>query len=272
MAGEVAVKAKRPSSFVLRPSSTRTPASRKERPPPSRNRPPPRGNRNLLLAGLPAADYARLLPALEVIPLKLKDLLYTPDHPIEYVYFPGGGFCSVLTVLKDGEMVEVVTIGREGMVGTFAATDGRSTTSATMVQGETDTCYRMTVDAFRGEMERRGAFYERVTRYGQALVGFIMQSTACNAVHSVEQRLARWLLMAQDRMESDQFALTQEFVAMMLGVTRPTVTDVAGALQKAGLIMYQRGRVTIRDREKLEAASCECYRATTDLIAAATQG
>src|SRR5207248_3852223 len=128
----------------------------------------------------------------------------------------------------------------------------------------------MKADAFRREMERRGAFYELMTHYAQALVGFIMQSTACNAVHSVEQRLARWLLMARDRMGSDEFPLTQEFVAMMLGASRPTVTVVAGTLQRAGLITYHRGRVKIEDGEKLEAASCECYHTATDLLKSVT--
>ena len=135
-----------------------------------------------------------------------------------------------------------------------------------MVQGETDTCYRMHVDAFRREIERRGAFHELMTHFTQALYGFVAQSTACNAVHSVEQRLARWLLMARDRMGRDDFPLTQEFVAMMLGASRPTVTVVAGTLQKAGLITYHRGHVTIVDGERLEAASCECYRTATDLL------
>src|SRR5213075_885166 len=111
-------------------------------------------------------------------------------------------------------------------------------------------------------------FYALLTRYHLAFVGFIMQSTACNAVHSVEQRLARWLLMARDRMGSDEFPLTQEFVAIMLGASRPTVTLVASTLQKAGLIRYHRGRITIVDGEKLEEASCECYRTTTDLLKA----
>jgi len=210
------------------------------------------------------------VPALDVVPLKLKDLLHKPGERIEHVYFPGGGFCSIVTVLEDGRMVEVATVGREGMVGATAALDGNPMWSATMVQGETDTCYRMRADAFRREMDRRGAFYELLTLYSQALVGFIMQSTACNAVHTVEQRLARWLLMAYDRMGSDEFPLTQEFVAMMLGANRPTVTVVAGTLQKAGLITYHRGRVTILDRRNLEAASCECYRAATSLLKGVT--
>jgi CRP-like cAMP-binding protein len=240
---------------------------------PSANRPPPAGNPNQLLASLPATDYARVLAVLEVVPLNLKELLHKPGQPIQHAFFPAGGYVSVLTVLEDGRMVEVATIGREGMIGAFAAADGGiSPASATLVQGASDSCYRMTIDAFRAEMARRGAFYELVTRYAQALVGFIMQSTACNAVHSVEQRLARWLLMAHDRMERDDFPITHEFIAMMLGASRPTVTVVAGTLQKAGLITYHRGHVTIVDREQLEAASCECYRAATDLLKSVTHG
>jgi CRP-like cAMP-binding protein len=224
----------------------------------SANRPPPTRNPNHLLAALSAADYARILPSLTVIPLKLKDILHKPGDPIRHVYFPGGGFCSMLTVLEDGSMVEIATVGREGMVGVSAILDGTPVTSAAMVQGATDICYRMNVDAFREEIDRRGAFHELMAHFAQALFGFVAQSTACNAIHSVEQRLARWLLMAQDRMGSDEFPLTQEFVAMMLGASRPTVTIVAGTLQKAGLIKYRHGHVTIVDRENLEAASCEC--------------
>ena len=234
------------------------------------NRPPPAAVQNLLLAALPKVDRDRLIPTLDVVPLRLKDLLHKPGEHVEYVYFPGGGFCSIVTVLEDGGMVEVATIGREGMVGVTAVLDGSPVSSASLVQGETDTCYRMRAAAFREEMDRRGAFYNLLTHFSQAFVGFIMQSTACNAVHSVEQRLARWLLMAQDRMGTDEFPLTQEFVAMMLGATRPTVTIVAGTLQKAGLITYHRGRVKILDRAELESASCECYRAATDLLRAVT--
>jgi CRP-like cAMP-binding protein len=240
---------------------------------PTANRPPPSPTTaNALLAALPADDYDRITPFLDVVPLKLKDVIYRPAERIEHVYFPGGGFFSILTPLHDGRMVEVATIGREGMIGVSTVWDGSPTPSVVMVQGETNTCYKMPVKAFRREMDRRGRFSELLERYSKALVGFIMQSTACNAVHSIEQRLARWLLMAHDRMASDQFPLTQEFVAMMLGATRPTVTVVAGTLQRAGLITYTRGRVTIRNRQKLEAASCECYRTATRLLEAVTAG
>jgi CRP-like cAMP-binding protein len=238
----------------------------KRRTVPSTNRPPPTDNRNRLLAALPAEEYQRIAQSLDVISLKLKVILQRAGEPVAHVYFPGGGFCSMVSVLKDGNMVEVATIGREGMVGVSAILDGNSVASTSMVQGETDTCYRMSADAFRREMDRRGMFYELLTQYAQALIGFIVQSTACNAVHSVEQRLARWLLMARDRMASDEFPLTQEFAAMMLGASRPTVTIVASTLQKAGLITYHRGHLTIVDGKKLEAASCECYRTATDLL------
>jgi len=244
----------------------------KRRAVPSANKPPPTDNPNRLLAALPSADYTRILPSLNVVSLKLKDILHKPGEPIRDVYFPGGGFCSMLTVLEDGKMVEIATVGREGMVGVSAVLDGAPPTSAAMVQGATDICYRMKVDAFRREIDRRGAFHELVAHYAQALFGFVAQSTACNAIHSVEQRLARWLLMAQDRMGSDEFPLTQEFAAMMLGASRPTVTVVAGTLQKAGLIKYRHGRVIIVDREHLEAASCECYRVATDLLMRVTDG
>jgi len=239
---------------------------------PTANRPPPIATTNLLLAALPATEYERIVQSLDLVPLKLKTILHRPGEPVEHVYFPGGGFCSVLTVLKDGGMVEVATIGREGVVGVSAILDGNPVSSTSMVQGETDICYRMKADVFRREMDRRGVFYKLLTYYAQALIGFIMQSTACNAVHSVEQRLARWLLMARDRMESNEFPLTQEFVAMMLGASRPTVTIVASSLQKAELIRYHRGQIKIINGKKLEAASCECYRTATNLLEAVTDG
>ncbi len=222
--------------------------------------------RNTLLAALAGAEQKRVLAQVDVVALRLRAFVHKPGEQVKYVYFPGGGFLSVVTILEDGGMVEVATIGREGAVGVAEALDSTPTTSATLVQGATDACYRMGVVAFRHEMERRDAFYELMTRYSHAYLAFIMQSTACNAVHSVEQRLARWLLMARDRMESDDYPLTQEFVAMMLGVNRSTVTIVAGTLQRKGLITYRRGRVAILDRKALAAASCECYRTATKVL------
>jgi CRP-like cAMP-binding protein len=227
------------------------------------NRPPPA---NHLLAALPPDVFDRIAPTLDVVPLKLRQFLHKAGEPIRDVYFPGGGFISLVTVLNDGGMIEVATVGREGVLGVSAVLNDDPSPSAALVQAETNTCYRMPADVFREEIARGDAFHELMARYAQALVGFIMQATACNAAHSVEQRLARWLLMAHDRVGKNEFPLTQEFVAVMLGVSRPTVTVVAGTLQKAGSITYHRGHLTIVDREKLEAASCECYATTTALL------
>jgi CRP-like cAMP-binding protein len=224
-----------------------------------------------LLAALPERDRQRLMPSVDIVPLQLKTLLHKPGDLIRHVYFPGGGFCSIVTVLKDGSMIEVATVGREGMVGITALASAATMPSATMVQGETDICYRLPVEAFRNAMQENGAFYDIVTRYSEAHLGVVMQSTACNAVHSVEERLARWLLMAHDRMEANEFPLTQEFAAMMLGAARPTVSLIAATLQRAGLITYRRGRVVVLDRDQLEAASCECYRTATNLLNAVTR-
>jgi CRP-like cAMP-binding protein len=226
--------------------------------------------RNLLLSSLAREEQERIAGLLEVTSLNVRELLHKPGEQIEHVYFPGGGFCSIVTVLEDGEMVEVAAIGREGMVGVTAEAGWLPLSSAAMVQASMDVCYRMTIDAFRREMDRRGAFHDVVTRYTQALMGVIMQTTACNAAHSVEQRLARWLLLARDRVGVNEFPLTQEFVAMMLGASRSTVTVVAGMLQKAGLITYRRGRLTIVNSSGLESTSCECYRTSTRLLRSVT--
>jgi CRP-like cAMP-binding protein len=221
---------------------------------------------NRLLKSLPAEDYRRIQPLLEAAPLELKHILYKPGDVVDYVYFPGGGFVSVVTVLANGGMVEVATIGNEGIVGVSAMAAGYREPTLTMVQMETDACHRMPAAAFRREMDRHGSLHDIVSRFAQTLIGVTMQSTACNATHRIEQRLARWLLTAHDRVGTDQFPLTQEFLAMMLGAARPTVTIVAGTLARAGLITYRRGLISILNREQLEEASCECYRVTADLL------
>jgi CRP-like cAMP-binding protein len=226
---------------------------------------------NQLLAALPPDDFKRVNRSLSTVPVKVKQMLHYPGEPVDHVYFPGSGFASVLTILEDGRMIEVATVGREGAVGVSAVVDGAINFGVAMVQAHIDPCFRMSVAAYRSEMDRRGAFYDLLMHYSQAMIGFVMQSTACNAVHRVDQRLARWLLLAQDRVGSDTFPLTQEFVAMMLGVARPTVSIVAGTLQRAGLITYRHGVMRIVDREGLEEASCECYRTATAMLAAVTE-
>lgn len=225
---------------------------------------------NFLLAALPEKDLQRIVPQLEIVPLKVKEVLHKPGERIDYVYFPGVGFCSIVTVLEDGNMVEAAAIGREGLVGLAAAASTATPPSiASMAQSDMTICYRMKAENFRREMERCGPFNSLVMRYSQALMGLVMQSAACNASHSIEERLARWLLAARDRVDADEFLLTQEFIAMMLGASRSTVSEVAGELQKAGFITYHRGRVTILDRAALEALACECYRTGANLMRAA---
>ena len=202
------------------------------------------------MATLPPDVYRRISPSLAPFPLILKAVLHRPGETLDHVYFPGGGFCSILTVLGDGSLVEVATVGREGMLGVSAIFDQtQRVPSLTMVQAATDSCERMPIAAFRRELHRRGPFYSLMTRYTLAHMGFVMQSTACNAKHSVEQRLARWLLTAHDRVEADHFLLTQEFVAMMLGASRPAVTTVAGTLQRltsAEVVRQQVGKTSRR--------------------------
>jgi CRP-like cAMP-binding protein len=233
-----------------------------QRLPSTRNRPPPeRGqSRNRLLAALPADEYRRLLPHLKTVSLKFKQTLQKVDEDIRTIYFPGGGVCSVVSVMEDGRTVEVATVGNEGMIGITAFLGDERPSGAAMVQVPEVDAQIMSVATFKKEVERRGPFRDVIARYFQAFVALVMQSSACNSLHPVEQRCARWLLMTHDRVGRDEFALTQEFLSVMLGVRRPTVTLVAGALQKAGLIDYGHKRIIVLNRKGLEAASCECHR------------
>jgi CRP-like cAMP-binding protein len=226
----------------------------------SRPRPDPAQSPNRLLAALPAQEYLRLSTHLRTVALAPKQTLQKADEDIDTIYFPGGGMCSVVSVMEDGRMVEVATVGNEGMVGITAFLGGARPFGGAMVQVPEVTAQIMSVAAFRREVDRRGPFRDVIARYGQAFLAMVMQTSACNSLHPVEQRCARWLLMTHDRIGQNEFALTQEFLAVMLGVRRPTVTIVAGTLQKAGLIDYGHRRIVILNRRALEAASCECYR------------
>jgi CRP-like cAMP-binding protein len=230
--------------------------------PAARNRARPGQARspNRLLAALPAAEYLRLLPHLTTVSLEPKQTLQKGDEDIATIYFPGGGMCSVVSTMEDGRMVEVATVGNEGMIGITAFLGGERPFGGAMVQVPDVNAQIMSVGVFKREMDRRGPFRNIIARYGQAFLAMVMQTSACNSLHPVEQRCARWLLMTHDRVGQDEFALTQEFLAVMLGVRRPTVTIVAGTLQRAGLIDYGHKRIIILNRRALEAASCECYR------------
>jgi len=219
---------------------------------------------NRLLASLPAAELSRILPTLQAIPISAKQVLLKRGEPMQHVFFPNGGVYSVTAMMKNGSAVEVATVGTEGMLGLTAFLGGTMMPGESMLQvpsgrDEEKTVERMPIDAFRRELQRRGGLHERVERYSQAAIALMMQSTACMGLHRVHERCCRWLLMTHDRIRTDQFTLSQEFLAMMLGCARPTVAVVAGDLQERGLFRYTHARMTILDRAGLEAASCECY-------------
>lgn len=218
---------------------------------------------NQLLSALPKEEYQRLLPNLELVSLPLKQLIYAPSEPIEYVYFPLDGIISLVNVTQDGGTVEAATVGNEGMVGIpiLLGSDRMVSQAIVQIVGK---ALRMKADVFKREVTPGSQLYKLLLHYTLALMNLISQSAACNRLHSVEERCCRWLLLCQDRVKSDSFLLTQEFLAQMLGVRRATVSGVAGTLQEAGLIRYSRGKITICDRPSLEAASCECYRIVKD--------
>ena len=212
---------------------------------------------NHVLAALPADEMRRLLRQLTEVSLEIKTVLFEPGEPIAAVHFPLDGVISLVTPLEDGAIVEVATVGNEGIVGVPLFPGGSLAVRAiSQVPGR---ALRMGARAFLTELERRDALYEVVQNYTAALFGQIAQAAACNRLHSNEERLSRWLLMSHDRVGLDEFAITHEFLGQMLGSRRATVTLSAGILQAAGLIRYQRGHVTILDRRGLEGVSCECY-------------
>jgi CRP-like cAMP-binding protein len=217
--------------------------------------------RNGLLAALPPEDLARLRPMLQPVELPFDTTLYPADGTNEAVLFVETGMVSLLATLEDGEQVEVGIAGREGLVGLpLAFGDDRSLVEA-RVQQE-GTALRMDAAALRDGMQESAALRLVLNRYVLAFQAQVTMTAACNARHAIEQRLARWLLIAHDRAGADEFPITHEFISMMLGVRRPGVSLAAGVLQKAGLIRYSRGRMEVTDRPGLEAASCECYHVT----------
>jgi CRP-like cAMP-binding protein len=224
-------------------------------------RPPAESPRpkNKLIACLPPEDFARLKPYLKTVPFKRKEVIHRRNELMRHVVFPNGGVASVTTAMKDGTMVEIATVGHEGLLGIEAFFGNAMMPTESMIQVPDTDAEVMTAEAFRQEMNRPGPFQACVFRYWQGFQTLMMQSTACMALHPVQERCCRWLLMAHDRVRQDKFQLSHEFLAMMLGATRPTVTVVAGTLQKAGLIHYRHGHMTILDRKSLEDAACECY-------------
>ena len=220
--------------------------------------------RNLLLALTPADEMERIRPHLDQVDLTFRQGIYASGEANDYAYFPHAGvFSMVSSQEEDGMLVEVATIGYEGMIGLPLLLGGGSTPGECFCQvpGQAG---RIADEAFGQLIDTCPGFRRVLLRYTQALITQISQSAACNRMHPVEERCARWLLMSQDRVGASHFELTQEFMAQMLGVRRPTVSVAAGMLQKAGLITYSRGLLVITDRQGLEAASCSCYRIILD--------
>jgi CRP-like cAMP-binding protein len=221
---------------------------------------------NKLLASLPADDLQRLRPLLRSVRLLDKQVLHKQGDRIREVYFPTGGAYSIVELMQDGQAAEVATIGDEGLLGGSVYFGQDESLTQDVVQVATQSAEVMTTEAFNAEMARKGAFFIRILKYHQALLTQIMQTTVCNGLHSAEQRCCRWLLMVHDRVQRDEFPLTHETLAMMLGVRRPTITLIAASLQRAGLIHYRRGRMTILNRPGLELASCECYQTIKERV------
>jgi CRP-like cAMP-binding protein len=215
---------------------------------------------NALLASLPLEDRQRLAPHFKTRPLKTRETLHKNGEPLREIFFPGRSLVSITHTMQDGGMLEVATVGQEGLVGVGAILGDSMSTGEAFVQVQGDPAQVLPIEIFKAEMDRRGAFYDAVTRYGQAFILSIMQSVACNGLHSAEERCCRWLLLTHDRIGVNEFTLTHEFLAMMLGVRRPTVTLVLTELNRAGILSYVRGRMRITDRRRLEDTSCECYR------------
>jgi CRP-like cAMP-binding protein len=215
--------------------------------------------RNLLLARLPASELAALLARCQTVPLTRRFTMLERDQPISHVYFPEGGVSSLTTSMKDGDTVEVLTVGREGMVGIDVFMGSAVASVDGFVQVAGGTAHRLPADVFRREIDRKGALSRVVSAYAQVVLGQIVQTAACNRLHESRGRCARWLLLTHDRVEADEFVLSHEFLSFMLGVQRSTVTVIAGTLQKDGFIRYVHGRVTVVDRAGLEGAACECY-------------
>jgi CRP-like cAMP-binding protein len=218
--------------------------------------------RNHLLAALPAADLAHLAPALEPVPLVVGDVMFDVHRPIEHAWFVERGVVSIVGVMADGTAIETATIGPEGMVGMpiFHETDRASAQAFCQVAGS---ALRLPADALRDGLARSAALRRLLHRYAQAMLTLVAQSSACNRVHTMRERCARWLLHTHDRVGAadgvHEFALTHRFLSQMLGVRRATVTEALGLLQRSGAIAYAMGTVAVRDRARLEADACECY-------------
>lgn len=219
---------------------------------------------NHLLAALPIAERASLMANLELVPLKLGEMLYEPGVQLQYAYFPTNAIVSLHYVTMSGASAEAAGVGNEGVLGVSLFMGGDTTSSSAVVQ-TAGHAYRMGRRFLKEEFNRAGLLQRLLLRYTQALMTQMSQSAVCNRHHSVEQQLCRWLLLTLDRVPAHELIknyeliMTQELVASMLGVRREGITEAAGNLQRAGLIRYRRGHISVLDRKGLEANTCECY-------------
>ncbi len=217
------------------------------------------GEINRILRSIPRAELDSLSGDIEPVALRVKDLLYEPGEPLKHVYFPEAGVISLLTLMDNGDVIEAMTVGKEGTDGlpVFHGLPGTGVRGICQVSGAMK---RMTAECFREFLAESAELRRLLHRYSQYVFESVSQSAACNRLHVIEKRCARWLLMTHDRVGRDEFNLTQEFLAEMLAVRRPGVTVAIGLLESAGLIGHTRGSIKVIDRGGLERASCECYR------------
>jgi CRP-like cAMP-binding protein len=215
-------------------------------------------SQNHLLALLPAAEMTALAVHLELVPLRLGEMLYEPGGQLQHVYFPTTAIVSLHYVLESGASAESAGVGNEGVVGIALFMGGNTTSSSAVVQ-TAGHAYRLPGRLVKQEFERAGVMQRLLLRYTQALMTQMAQTAACNRHHSVEQQLCRWLLLTLDRMLTRDLVMTQELVASMLGVRREGITEAAGNLQRAGMIRYRRGHIEVLERKGLEDRACECY-------------
>lgn len=213
---------------------------------------------NLILAALPGEELDRLSEHLETFELKLGEFLHMPDERVEHVYFPMDGIVSLLATLEGGETVETGVVGREGMVGISIVLGVDTTTSQSLVQGRGQ-ALRMKAQSLKPFLNNGGSLHRLLLRYIHTVFAQISQTAACNRVHTLNERLSRWLLLTHDRLGRDELDLTHEFLARMLGTRRAGVSVAASAFREAGLIDYSRGQVVVLNRKGLEEACCECY-------------
>jgi CRP-like cAMP-binding protein len=217
-----------------------------------------RPEQNHLINALPDKDRERLLPHLELVPLPLGEVLYESGNKQDHVYFPSTAIISLLYVMEDGASAEIAVVGNEGIVGVALFMGGETTPNRAVVQSA-GYAYRLKGKILKKEFNSTIELQHLLLRYTQALLTQMSQTAVCNRHHSLDQQLCRWLLLSLDRLPTNELVMTQELIANMLGVRREGVTEAAGKLQKAGLIEYHRGHITVLNRKGLEARSCECY-------------